>query len=155
MVEVVVKVVVEVEVEVEVVVEGVVEVGGVVEVAKMKLIVQGSIPGKKNAYAQDKKGRRYKPREIKKQIDAIVWQLLLQAGNIESFEQPIIKAHFTCKTYRKDLDNMYTTLQDAMVQAGVLINDNLTQVRDVHMTASVDKYADEKCVIDITDNPTQ
>jgi Holliday junction resolvase RusA-like endonuclease len=91
----------------------------------MKFTIMGHVPGKKNAYMQTKDGRRFKPADVKKQIDWITWQIKAETGNIAPLDKPSIRVHFICDSGRADLDNKYTTIQDCLVKAGILINDNL------------------------------
>ena len=95
----------------------------------MRIIIKGHIPGKKNLYLRSKNGRMFKNSALQAEIDAITRQILMQAGNIQPLVHPTIRAHFVCSDARSDIDNKWTTVQDCLVKAGVLINDNLKHLR--------------------------
>ena len=94
----------------------------------MHLIIRGAISGKKNRYGQTRTGRRFKPRDVVENESSIVGQILEQAGNVSPFIKPCIVAHFVYSHRGKDLDNMWTMIQDCLVKAGVLNDDNLNNL---------------------------
>jgi len=93
----------------------------------MKLTITGPIPSKKNRLhpRKDRKGY-FNPDHDR--LQDIVYQILMQVGNIEPLNQPSLMVHFKCSNGRGDLDGKLTTLLDCMVRAGILVNDNLTHL---------------------------
>jgi Holliday junction resolvase RusA-like endonuclease len=107
--------------------------------------IYGHVPGKKNAYAQTASGRRYKPKDIAKQINDLVIQIKSFTGNIEPLIRPRISTMFYCRDLRPDLDGKYVTLQDCLVTAGILRQDNLKYVDNFSVRGEVDK--DERVIV--------
>ena len=93
----------------------------------MRLTIHGHIPGKKNMYLRSKNGRMFKNRALQDQVDSITLQIITQCR--EKFVKPSITAHFVCPDARSDLDNKWTTVEDCLVQAGVIENDNLNHLK--------------------------
>jgi hypothetical protein len=114
----------------------------------MRLIINGPIPSKKNAYAQTRAGRRFRPKELVRQINWIIWQIKAGTGNIAQLERPSIKAHFVCTDLKGDLDNKWTTLQDCLVASGLLVNDNLKHLCGP-ITITGEKGADDCTILEI------
>jgi len=94
----------------------------------MRIIIKGHIPGKKNLYLRSKNGRMFKNASLQAEIDAITRQILMQTGNIQPLVHPTIRAHFVCSDARSDIDNKWTTVQDCLVAAQVIENDNLNHL---------------------------
>jgi Holliday junction resolvase RusA-like endonuclease len=95
----------------------------------IQLRLIGHVPGKKNRLMPRRDGQGYfNPRGTKKEIDALVWQIKAQYKGIP-YVCPAIKAVFYVSSIRGDLDNKYTTIQDCLVTAGVLVNDNIKNLR--------------------------
>ena len=112
----------------------------------MKLTLKGFVPSKKNLLRRSKNGGMYRKADVVCQID---W-LTLQAANQwigKSVEYPVISMHFVCADYRRDLDNMGTTILDCLQKAGVIVNDNLKHLR--HLTLTGEKGHSERVEIEI------
>jgi Holliday junction resolvase RusA-like endonuclease len=112
------------------------------------LVIHGSVPTKKNNLRRSKNGGMFIDRKVS---DAIT-PLLLQAQSIWGGKPPLnrvssIRAVFYVGSRRSDLDGAFTTLQDVLVKAGVLKNDNMTVVTNVHMTAFVTHKGDERVAV--------
>ena len=106
---------------------------------RMRLTIEGPVPSKKNAYSRSKSGRMFKNKALQAKIDAIVIQIQAQYKG-KPLMRPSISVHFVCKDQRSDLDNKYTCLQDCLVLAGVLDDDNLNHLRGpITISGSVGK----------------
>ena len=88
------------------------------------ITLKGMIPGKKNRLRPSRSGGYYYDRGDSKAIQALTWQAKAQWKR-DPIDCPAIDAIIYCKDLRGDLDNKWTCLQDVLVKAGVLINDNL------------------------------
>jgi len=97
--------------------------------AALTITVWGHVPGKKNSYGYSSRtGRRFVDPVMKRQINDIIIQIGSQAGNIAPFDNPAISYKLVCRDARGDRDNKITTLQDCLVKAGVLVNDNIAHL---------------------------
>jgi Holliday junction resolvase RusA-like endonuclease len=95
----------------------------------IKLVLVGNVPGKKNSLMPRKDGKGYfNKRSVQSEINDLIWQIKAQYRG-EPLDCPTIKCTFHVSSQRGDLDNKYTTIQDALVKAGVLINDNIKHMR--------------------------
>ena len=93
-----------------------------------------SIPSKKNQYRRGRGKSFYKPDEIIEfEEDALIQikeKIAKQKIRNLPFRNPVkIEMFFICDSFRADLDNKFTTIQDLLVWAGILTNDNLLIVR--------------------------
>jgi hypothetical protein len=89
----------------------------------------GHIPGKKNLLRRSRNGGLHRDAEVTAQIDDLVLQAACQWRRRTPLEHPRIVAEFYVRDRRGDLDNKWTTVQDVLVRAGVLRNDNLAHLR--------------------------
>ncbi len=90
------------------------------------LVLFGHIPAKKNEWKRAGRGGIYFDRsETKSEIDALVIQAQSQWAGKPPVSRPSVLVTFYVRDARGDLDNKYTTLQDALVTAGVLKGDNV------------------------------
>lgn len=118
---------------------------------RLKLVLKGHVPAKKNLWKRGRGGRVYLNREAQDQID----YLTLQAQQKWSGKQPLTHPNFTVQFYardqRGDRDNKFSTVLDLLQKAGVLVNDNIKQCNGTMtlLPAVVDK--NERTVIDIAD----
>lgn len=101
------------------------------------LILFGHVPSKKNAYRSHGK-RRFKDPVILKQIEKLNQQIKDQVDRIE-LSNPMIRAQFVVRDFRGDLDNKWTTIQDCLVEMGVLKNDSMAHVRNFNVTGTKGK----------------
>lgn len=90
------------------------------------LTLIGHVPAKKNRWHRSSAGAIYFDRGgIQQQIDSLVVQARSQWRGRVPLSKPSVIATFYVRDARGDLDNKYTTLQDALVSAGVLESDNV------------------------------
>jgi Holliday junction resolvase RusA-like endonuclease len=116
------------------------------------LVIEGPVPTKKNNLRRSKNGGMFIDRRSADAIAPLLMQAKAKwAGKATLDRVSSIRAAFYVKTRRQDLDGMYTTLQDVLVKAGVLRNDNLTVITDVQMAAYVTAKHDTERVIVILD----
>lgn len=90
----------------------------------MRIILEGPVPSKKNLLRRSKDGRLFRDHSVAEQIEALTRQAQMQWRR-DPAVNPAIRAHFYCRDQRSDIDNKWTTVQDCLVAAGVLKNDNL------------------------------
>jgi len=94
------------------------------------LSVSGIVPSKKNSWKRGDNGT-YIPPQVKADIDALIFELKSarnKAGVKGSFDKHIwVRMFFFIDSSKKkgqyDLDNMVTTMLDAMQSAGIITND--------------------------------
>ena len=88
------------------------------------LQIHGKIPSKKNLLRRRKNGGMFRVRKVADRIDGITSQIAEAWGGREPMDRPALRAVFRIVDHRSDVDNKYTTVQDCLTKAGVLINDN-------------------------------
>jgi len=93
------------------------------------LELEGEVKSKKNQYRRGRYGGMYKPKEVVDSEESILGQIKEQLIKFQAielpFERPVeIMMFFEVDNFRKDFDNQYTTLQDILVKAKVIKNDN-------------------------------
>jgi Holliday junction resolvase RusA-like endonuclease len=114
----------------------------------VRLVLEGHVPSKKNLLRRSKNGGMFRNREVSKYIDAITLQAKALWGGRAPLSKPRIEATFYCKDQRGDLDNKWTTVQDCLVAAGVIENDNLKSLPGpITFGGVVDK--NERVVVEI------
>jgi Holliday junction resolvase RusA-like endonuclease len=114
----------------------------------MTLTLRGAIPCKKNSYRRSVNGRMYKTDEQAADIRALEWQAKAQWCD-EPVTHPAITMRFYLPDMRRDRDNLATTVLDVLVNAGVLVNDNVRRCngRIVIEPAVID--ADERVEVEV------
>ena len=113
------------------------------------LTLAGHVPAKKNRWHRSSAGAVYFDQKgIQAQIDALVLQAQSQWRGRAPADKPAIMVTFHVRDGRGDLDNKYTTLQDALVTAGVLKSDNVKHLPGpIGFRGLVDK--DERTVVEL------
>lgn len=90
-----------------------------------ELQLWGEVPSKKNAYTPRANGRgMFKSAALDAKINYLLLQIPPELRGLKLLH-PNITFSFTVPDRRRDRDNMAQCLLDAMVQAGVLANDNI------------------------------
>lgn len=87
--------------------------------------VHGHCPSKKNLWERRQAGVMVLPKEVKEQIAALTTQIMFAWRHPGPVEHPEITVKFYVGAKRQDRDGMYTTIQDCLQNAGVLVNDNI------------------------------
>ena len=83
---------------------------------------KGSPVSKKNSYRRGQNGGMFKPAEVTAFEEAVGWEL--RAQKFYPVEGPfVIVATFTLKNKLQDLDNVFTSLLDALEKGGLFKND--------------------------------
>lgn len=103
-----------------------------------------------NTYINTERGNRYVAAKLKKQeTTAVYYQCKEQ--DLTTFKKPVkLNFHWYMKNSRKDPDNIAFAKKfvlDGMVQAGVLINDNIKYVKGFTDEFIVDTK--QKLIVDI------
>ena len=113
------------------------------------LTLLGPVPAKKNRWHRGKNGAVYFDRDgIEQEIDSLLLQARSQWKRPPA-KHPAIIVTFHVRDARGDLDNKYSTLQDVLVDAGVLRNDNVKHLPGpIGFRGVVDK-ANERTVVEI------
>lgn len=95
------------------------------------IILRGHIPAKKNNW-RFWKGSVIVDRGQQALMDPLVLSAMSQwrrnGQQLAPIERPAINATFHVRDGRGDLDNKWTTVQDLLVQAGVLPNDSIARL---------------------------
>lgn len=105
----------------------------------MKFSILGTIPAKKNAWTRRQGVGMYLSTKITAELEAIIWQVKAQSKGESFGYQPVSVSvrFFQDKTeievlpcpdpqfrpQRRDMDNMLTSILDALQKAGVISND--------------------------------
>jgi Holliday junction resolvase RusA-like endonuclease len=90
--------------------------------------IEGPIPSKKNeknAWG----GRVVVDRDVKQRCSDLTWDLRSQWVGRLPLDRVFVVYRLSVATDRQDADNMATTLQDCMVNAGILSDDNTKHLR--------------------------
>jgi len=87
--------------------------------------VRGYVPSKKNNYSRGKSGNVFIDDEMRQQLDSLEWQLRRQWGRRLPALHPKLTFRLITGNDGRDRDNWAQTLQDCMVRAGVLADDNI------------------------------
>lgn len=94
----------------------------------VRFTIAGSIPSKKNRWSVGKGGQVYIPGDVKKELDDFLWQIK-SAKNRNRIAKPLegklkIELAFHGKeNFKKDLDNMSTTVFDLLQKGEIIKND--------------------------------
>ncbi len=95
----------------------------------IELVISGWISSKKNCLRLSRSGHGYYDKDVRENIDGIMTQLAAQWRKngvpMAPMAHPGIAIVFYLTTSRSDRDNLLTTVQDAMVDAGILKDDNV------------------------------
>ena len=113
-----------------------------------KLLFRGHVPSKKNG-KKAWRGRVIIDREIHEIVNGLKFQAqaMWQQAPIE---RAAIRAVFYVRDGKCDLDGKFTTLQDVLVQSGVLRNDSIARVpRTSQEAVVVEDGQQEWCLIEI------
>lgn len=90
--------------------------------------ITGHVPCKKNG-KHSWKGRVVIDPKARAEVDALTWQLRAWWGGRDPIDRvEKIEASFLVRSGRSDLDGKYTTIQDCLVDAGVLANDSISRI---------------------------
>lgn len=87
--------------------------------------LKGEMPSKKNRWKVGKGGQVFIPKDVKSELDDMLWQLKsVRSKNVsEPIAEPIKVEVIFYGQYRKDLDNMTTTLLDLLQKSEIIKND--------------------------------
>jgi len=88
------------------------------------LRVFASVPSKKNSLRPRRGGGLMNDKTVAAQIDALAWMLSKEWKPRPTLDRCEVRARFFVNALRADDDNAYTVLQDCLVKAGVVRNDN-------------------------------
>lgn len=91
-------------------------------IAMQQIMIPGEIPSKKNSYVRLNNGRVVKPMKIT-DFEKLVEQCVMAYALREMKGEFSMKIKIYTKTNRCDVDNMATTIIDALQDAGVYKND--------------------------------
>ena len=116
------------------------------------LTVSGFTPTKKNG-KNAWRGRVVIDPEKKRQVEGIEWELRRQWANRPALKRVAIRATFVITHHRCDLDGKYTTIQDALKKAGVIVNDNTKHV--LRFAVGFRKGDRDECVVQIRELPEE
>ncbi len=119
--------------------------------------ITGHVPAKKNG-KHSYRGRVVIDPAARAEADWLTLQLRQWWGRRPALESVrSIDIDFHVRSGRADLDGKYTTVQDCLVEAGVLVNDSIARVPEFGCCAVVVKGDFEESVITITtpDQPAQ
>ena len=95
-------------------------------------------------------GRAYLPQNYRNWKDSAIAELMTQYQGEPLKAVESVAIELTGKHSRRgDADNIAGALLDAMVQGGLLVNDNLTVVPKLSITLSYDKKEPPRCSIAI------
>lgn len=114
--------------------------------SEIVLTVLGHIPAKKNEYSVGQ-NNIYIPDHVIVRLRDIERQLRKAWGMRLPLRHPDIEFHWTVCSDGKDKDNAWQTLQDCLVRAGVLVNDD---IRNLNGEISL-----KRAVVDATLSPEQ
>lgn len=121
-----------------------------------EIVISANIVSKKNAYAQTKKGRRFKPDSVKDaekealaQIPADLW--------FREIKHPLIAfyAEIPKKSMGLDVDGIWTTIADILVKAGVFKDDNIRNLNGGVLLMPVREYKEKRFTVRIYEDPTE
>jgi hypothetical protein len=112
----------------------------------MTLRVQGHLATKKNG-KMAWGGKVVTTRISKAETDSFVLQLRSQWHAEPLEDVRFLKATFTVRDGRGDLDGKYSTLQDLLVKARVIRNDSIARIRSFSAEAVINPQAEEGCEI--------
>ena len=121
-----------------------------------EVIIEANIVSKKNAYAQTKKGRRFKPDSVKDaekealaQIPADLW--------FREIRHPLIAfyAEIPKKNMALDLDGVFTTITDILVKAKVFKDDNIRNLNGGVILMPVKEGSVKRFTVRIYEDPTE
>jgi Holliday junction resolvase RusA-like endonuclease len=108
--------------------------------------VKGGVPSKKNDYRRRAGGGMYLPEPVRRELNAIVLQIKSQWSR-PPLKQARVHAKFYVNDRRSDLDNRYTAISDALVDAGCIEDDNLAHIDGFSAEAVFDPSAEESVKI--------
>lgn len=112
--------------------------------------ITGHVPAKKNG-KHSYKGRVVIDAKARAEANWLTCQLRRWWGRKPALEAVSnIDIDFHVRSGRADLDGKYTTVQDCLVEAGVLVNDSIARVPEFGCCALVVKGDFEESVITIT-----
>jgi Holliday junction resolvase RusA-like endonuclease len=94
-------------------------------------------------------GRVVINREIKAQVELLEWRAREKWTGREPIAKARVAAKFFVRDGRGDLDGKYTTLQDVLVNAGVLRNDSIARLKGFSCEAEIDP--NERVEVEITE----
>lgn len=91
-----------------------------------QIVIESPIVSKKNAYAQTKTGRRFKPKSVKDAEDLAIQQLPPEMYGLE-LKHPALEffAFVPKKNWALDRDGLLTTILDYLVKFKILKDDNI------------------------------
>ncbi len=113
------------------------------QLEKIRLVLWGAVPSKKNMRSLKSKGRYY-DQKTKAELKALETYARIQWGPRRAADNPRMEFHFFVKARRKDRDGMYTTILDCLVKARVLHNDSVRWCNGAHVLHPVIVAQDER-----------
>jgi Holliday junction resolvase RusA-like endonuclease len=117
-------------------------------VLKVKLVLLGRVPSKKNEWKRASGGGIYFAKDsTRADIDSLIIQARSQWRGKPPARKPTVLVTFHMANAAADLDNRYSTISDVLVKAGVLVDDCLREVSRFGVQGVVDR--EEKTVIEL------
>lgn len=121
----------------------------------MKFVIQGALPGL-NEYIEAERSSRYAASAMKKKVQHTIAQVCRAQHPKARFQNPV-RMHYTWyeKDLRRDCDNIAFAkkfIQDAFVQAGILIDDSRRYITGFTDTFALDRK-NPRIEIEMEENP--
>jgi len=99
--------------------------------AIISLKLTGETPAKKNRWAIGRHGKIYLPADVKNWNTDVLWQIKAQTRNKIKLQSKKLGLKADIYVQRvKDLDNLLSSIMDALQQSGVIANDN--RIVEIH-----------------------
>lgn len=99
----------------------------------IELVIPGWVPSKKNLLKLTRSGHGYYDPEVKARLVEMEEAVRDQWAGREPLVHPAIGMHFTLASSRSDRDNKFTTVLDALVKGGVLVDDCIAKSNGVYL----------------------
>lgn len=105
----------------------------------MLYVITGSIPSKKNSRINTRSGRSFPSKTYRDWHESAGFEIKSQG--IVTFQKPVeMEIDFYFKNnIRTDLDNKLSSIQDLLVDLGILQDDRWQLLPDITLTATIDK----------------
>ena len=108
----------------------------------MKFTIYGRLPSL-NEYIKECRGNKYSANKMKTQVENCIYFAIRQAKLEKVTEYPItLKITWYEKNMKRDVDNIvFATkfIQDALVRAGILVNDGQKQISSLVHHVTIDR----------------
>ena len=113
-----------------------------------EVIFSADFVSKKNAYAQTKAGRRFKPQSVRDAEELCLSQIPAEMFHL-NLKHPAIEfwAYIPKKNQALDIDGVFTTILDICVKAKILVDDNIRNCNGPKLLYPVQDAERKKAVI--------